>query len=191
MKKLSYLLVLGVFFLGCKSNPTGTNSELKFERISGFVQKGPFINGTQIVMNELNNNLSQTGRTFSTQIITDDGSFQLSNIALDSPFVEFSGSGFYFNEVSGELSASPLTLLALSDITNRSSVNVNLLTHLERRRVEFLIGQGKSFSEAKSTSQLEILSLFGFDIDNMETSETLNMAQNSESNAILIAVSVI
>lgn len=169
------------------------NPEQNIEKkeVSGFVQKGPFVNGTEIIMSELNSNLEQTGNVFSTQITNNKGSFEIKNAALTSSFVEFSSSGFYFDEVKGDISASQLNLYALSDITNISTVNVNLMTHLEKRRVEFLINNDYSFSEAKELAQTEILSIFGFEKDAMQESESLDISVNTEDNAILLAISVI
>ncbi len=193
LKRVSILafLILPVILVinGCQKDEL--IKEIKKERISGFVQKGPFINGTQILMSELNSDLEQTGKLFSTEIVSNTGLFQINDIALTSNFVQFSGSGFYFDEVKGEASASQLTLFALSDITDLTSVNVNIMTHLERRRVEYLIGQNMSFAKAKETAQSEILAMFGFDNTEMEESENLDITVDNDANAILLAISVI
>jgi uncharacterized protein (TIGR02145 family) len=178
-----------LIFLGCEKEQI--SQEIKKEKVSGFVQKGPYINGTQILMSELNASLEQTGKLFTSQIINDRGSFVINNIELTSSFVEFSASGFYFDEVKGELSSAPLTLFALADITDQSTVNVNILTHLERRRVEYLVNQGTGFSNAKNTAQAEVLAIFGIEKDNMQESENLDISVNSEDNAILLAISLI
>jgi hypothetical protein len=142
-------------------------------------------------MYELNSSLNQTGKAFSTQITDNGGSFEINDVELSSQFVEFLASGYYFNEITGNISPSVLTLYALSDITDISTVNVNILTHLEKSRVEYLIGKGKDFSEAKDTAQKEILTIFGFPVQNMDNSEMLNISVNKEENAILLAISII
>ena len=197
MKKLFYLRLFAIGFIGAiafivnSCSKPEDETEIKKERVSGFVQKGPFINGTQILMAELNSDLEQTGNLFSTQIVSNTGAFEINDIALSSNYVEFSASGFYFDEVKGETSAAQLTLFALSDISDISSVNVNILTHLERRRVEYLINQNMSFAQAKQTAQSEILAMFGFENSEMEDSENLNITIDEEGNAILLAISVI
>jgi uncharacterized protein (TIGR02145 family) len=187
---MAIVFVLVLSWAGCQKDDIGS-SEIKKEHITGFVQKGPFINGTQILMSELSADLEQTGKLFSTQIVSNTGLFQINDIALTSNFVEFSGSGFYFDEVKGEASASQLTLFALSDITDLTSVNVNIMTHLERRRVEYLIGQDMSFAKAKETAQSDILAIFGFDNTEMVDSENLDITVNNDANAILLAISII
>jgi len=46
--------------------------------------------------------------------------------------------------VSGKKSISTITLYAIADLTDRSSLNVNLLTHLEHERVLKLAEGGKA-----------------------------------------------
>ena len=159
--------------------------------MSGFVQRGPFINGTSILLTELNPKLEQTGNVFNTQITNNRGSFEMENVILTSSFVEFSASGFYYDEVKGDISIAPLNLYALSDIANINTVNVNILTHLEKRRTQHLVKQKESFAKAKKKAQSEILGIFGFGNDEMQGSETLDISVNHNDNAILLAISLI
>ncbi len=85
-------------------------------------------------MRELDNSLLPTGRTFTGTIDDNTGTFSAKG-DLSSPYVELSADGYYFNEVSGSLSTAKLTLQALSDLTDSSSVNVNLMTHLEKNEL--------------------------------------------------------
>ena len=160
--------------------------------IDGYVQKGPFINGTAITVSELNQKLIATGKNFTTQIIDNKGSFSLKDITLQSNFVQLIAEGFYFDEVRGEKSAAQLTLFALADVSNMSSVNVNLLSHLEKDRVIYLMQEEeKSFATAKKQAQQEILAIFGIEKTDMTTSELLDISQDGDDNAILLAVSAI
>ncbi|MDI1324330.1 MAG: BspA family leucine-rich repeat surface protein [Algoriphagus sp.] len=167
------------------------NQSIKKEKISGFVQKGPFVRGTSILMSELNSELAQTGKVFTSQIINDQGLFEITNIELNSSFVEFSSSGFYFNEVTGEISSAPITLTSISDLSNKSSINVNVLTHLEKKRVENLIKEGKSFSEAKKQAKNEVLSIFSIVLDSNSDFEDYDISKNTEEGGILLAISII
>lgn len=159
--------------------------------IKGYAQKGPFINGSAITVFDLQANLAPTGRSFSEQIIDNKGSFELNNIELSSNLVSIRTDGYYFNEVSGKQSASQITLNALADITGKSNININLLTHLEKARVEFLMKSGKTFSEAKAQAQKEILAIFNIERSNIKVSESLNITEQGEDNAILLAISSI
>lgn len=182
---LTFLLILVSY--SCKKD----EPKIIKEKVTGQVQKGPYINGTSITMSELNSSLAQTGNIFTTQISNNIGSFEIDNISLTSSYVEFSASGYYFDEVKGNLSIAPLNLFAISDIRDISTVNVNILTHLEKQRVNYLIKHNKSFSEAKKTAQGEILAIFGFKLSDINNSETLDISVNSESNAVLLAISTI
>jgi uncharacterized protein (TIGR02145 family) len=178
-----------ILFYSCKK---GTNENIiKKEKLSGYVQKGPYINGTQIELYELNSSLVQTGKTFSTQISNNTGSFDINQVALSSKYVEFSASGYYFNEVTGDISIAPLTLNALSDITDITSVNINILTSLEKKRVEYLVKNGMSFAVAKDSAQQQVLAIFGFRNKTISHSENLDISLDKQENAILLAISLI
>lgn len=172
---------------GCKKE----EEKIIKSQVNGQVQKGPFVNGTSITMSELNTSLAQTGNVFTTQITNNKGSFEINNINLSSSYVEFNANGFYFDEIKGEISAAPLNMFALADIRDISTVNVNIITHLEKQRIDYLIKQNKTFSEAKKIAQTEILSIFDYSLSGIGNSESLDISVNNESNAILLAISVI
>jgi len=142
-------------------------------------------------MYELDSKLAQTGKVFNVTISDNKGSFEIDNITLSSNFVYLSADGFYYNEIAGAVSSASLKLTALSDITDISTINVNILTHLEKRRIEYLVKQGKTFKEAKTTAQKEILAIFGFTQANMKPSESLDISAIGDDNAILLAISLI
>jgi len=110
---------------------------------------------------------------------------------LNSQFVEFTSSGFYFNEVSGEISISPLTLTSISDIGDKNSININVLTHLEKKRVETLMKEGKTFSESKKQSRDELLSIFSMSSSNDTSFEEFDISKNTEEGGILLGISII
>jgi len=75
----------------------------------------------------------------------------------------------------------------LVDVEDISSANVNVLTHLEKPRVEYLVQQQKmSFSAAKQQAQNEVLAIFGFEPIS-SSSEVLNLTKD----AVLLAISCI
>ena len=193
MKNLNMLALIALIlaFCSCSQEQEVNTAVLDVQTIGGYVQKGPFLNGTSITFSELSEEFVPTGKNFSTQINDNKGSLELLNLTLVSPYVELEANGFYYNEVKNENSAAQLTMYALSDLTDKSSLNVNVLTHLERNRVKHLIANGLSFSEAKSQSQREILSLFEIDKQNVTNSELLDITKQGDDNAILLAVSVI
>lgn len=189
MKKLP-LLIFSLFILfatSCKKE----NVDVQLDEITGYVQKGPFINGTSITLSELSNTLTQSGKTFSSQISDNKGTFSLENLELNSNYIELKANGFYFNEVTNQNSSAQLTLYALSDISDKSDLNVNVLSSLEKGRVEYLVSQGNEFTAAKEQAQTEILSIFEINQDNVPVSELMDISKTGDDNAILLAISVI
>ncbi len=165
---------------------------LKKELFSGYVQKGPFINGSSVTISELDTLLDQTGRSYSTTVSDNSGSFEQKKIELVSKYVQLKADGYYFNEVSGESSTGQLTLYALSDVSVVNSANINVLTHLEKSRVEYLVQENKmTFAAAKNQAQTEVLQIFNLEMLADSTSESLNLNGLGEDNAILLAVSCI
>ena len=148
-----------IFLLVVACNNSDTPEIVKKDILKGFVQKGPFNIGTSVSLAELTNDFTPTGKNFTTQITDNNGSFEFSNIELVSPYVVLQSNGFYFNEMTGENSAAQLTLYAIADISDQSTLNVNVLTHLEKPRVEYLVSQGKPFSEAKALALADVLNL--------------------------------
>jgi hypothetical protein len=192
-KTSSVRIITGIFLTiilaSCESKEKSENTYNR--NLTGYVQKGPFLNGTTITVAELNDDLSQTGKTFSAEILDNKGTFSLDNLVLASKFVELRANGFYFNEVSGQNSQAQLSLSALADVTDNNSLNVNVLTHLEKSRVAYLISEGMSFSDAKHQAQQEILKIFEISKPDIKSSELLDISKAGDDNAILLAVSTL
>ena len=161
--------------------------------LGGQAQKGPFNNGTAINVAELTNTLSPTGRNFSSAITDNTGRFAVANVQLESPYVELRATGFYFNEVSNEISDAQLTLFAISNLTGKTSLNVNILTHLEKNRMVTLMSgdNPKTFAQAKLQAQEEVLAIFDYSRANVPESELLDISQDGAANAKLLAMSAI
>jgi len=186
------LTVLLFIAFSCENTTEPDDNKIKIEvALSGAVQKGPFLNGTSVLISELEENLTPTGRNFSSQIENNAGIFQLSSVEYSSQYVELKADGYYYNEISGSASSSPIALYALSDITNRESVNINMLTTLERPRIKQLINNGLTFSAAKDSIYKDILRAFSFPLDSIISPEDLNISAEGEENAKLLAISLI
>jgi hypothetical protein len=179
-----YLIALIFLFPACKDkNKDADSSQVKKEVFKGYAQKGPFVNGSSVTISELDANLNQTGKTYFTTISDNLGSFEQKNIELVSNYVELKVDGYYFNEVQGQTSIGQMTLYALVDVAGVNSANVNVLTHLEKPRVEYLVKQGVSFATAKKQAQREILAIFGFDAA-ITSSESLDLTIDTALLAI-------
>ena len=182
---------LGTFYGNEVTFTTPDSNNIENALVSGFAQKGPFLNGSSIILSELDENFNPTGLNYTTQIIDNSGEFELSGVSLVSQYATLRVDGFYFNEVCGVQSNSQITLNAISNISDVSNINLNVLTHLEKARVEYLISNNSStLEEAKSQAQSEILSIFNIS-ETIDNSENLNISGSSQGDAILIAISSI
>ncbi|MCQ2063526.1 MAG: hypothetical protein MJY99_09365 [Fibrobacter sp.] len=160
--------------------------------LAGISQKGPFVTGSVVTLQELNGiTLNQTGKSFKGSIKSDKGDFVIAGIDLSSQYAVLEASGYYRDEITGKKSPGPITLRAITDLSNRKTVNINLLTHLEYDRVMFLVDKKKrSIAKAKAQAEKEIFDIFGIDGEIVE-SEDLNIFKPGDANAALLAVSVL
>ena len=207
MKTRFLFYLLGVLFLvSCENSPLNDDGEkiidenlppiedaivkdiVKKDVFAGYAQKGPFINGSSVLILELDTNLNQTGKSYSTSIVNNLGAFEKKNIELISNYVQLKVDGYYFNEITGKPSTGQISLTALVDVADIESANINVLTHLERNRVEYLVKEENiPFVEAKQQAQREILRIFSLEMPDITDSESLNLTDD----AILLAISCI
>ena len=164
---------------------------VKNKSISGVSQKGPFVTGSTIKLYELDGKkFAQTGKSFSGKITSDDGKFSVSSVSLASQYASLEATGYFRNEVTGGKSNGTITLNAITDLSDRKNVNVNLLTHLEYDRVMHLIESGINFTAAKKQAKAEILNAFGIKGE-FANSEDLDIFGKGDGNAALLAFSVL
>jgi hypothetical protein len=160
--------------------------------VAGVSQKGPFVTGSVVTVQELDGiTLKQTGKSFKGSIKSDKGDFAIKDINLESQYAILEANGYYRDEISGKKSSGTVTLRAFTDLSNRKTVNINLLTHLEYERVMYLVTEKKkSIAEAKEQAEKEILASFAIEGEFAE-SEDLNIFKSGDGNAALLAVSVL
>lgn len=162
-------------------------------RLSGAVQKGPFVVGSTVTASVLDTDGNPTGDVFSTMTADDLGSFSLTVPAEQA--IRLEATGGYYNEVTGQLSVGSLTLRAFYAGSVASEVFVNLVTHLSAPRVERLVAGGASFTDAVSQAESELRAALAvvpaalvIDADGTE----MNLAGgDTPSNAYLFAVSTV
>ncbi|MDR6783848.1 RagB/SusD family nutrient uptake outer membrane protein [Pedobacter africanus] len=177
------------FLMACskKNDPSEPDQKVT---IRGTVEKGPFVRGSVVTIYELNSELNPTGRSFKSEIQDDKGSFSLVDIELASNYVQLSVNGFYFNEVTGNLSTAQITLNAIADIASNKQINVNVLSHLEEKRVKSLMKkEKKSFNEAKKQALTEIYTAFFVKTSPTTSSELVSLTKNDDNSNILLGIS--
>lgn len=192
LKKAVVVVTIGMMAMlqSCSSNddldgytPTNFN-------VGGKVEKGPFVRGTAIQMQPLDADLDETGESFTSTITDNEGTFIFGSKLLKSPYVKLSASGYYFNEVTGELSKGTLALNAVANLQNAADVNLNILSHLKYQRVMDLVAKdGKSFKEANNQAQEEVLKTFGLEKYAKTDVNHFSITSGTDEAAALIAVS--
>ncbi|WP_241520788.1 Kelch repeat-containing protein [Steroidobacter cummioxidans] len=106
-------------------------------------------------------------------------------------------SGYYFSELSGQISQGTLTLKGIYDVGNQSnqSAYVNIMTHLINNRVIALLGQGLTATNAIAQAQRELVDAFSSalptsDPGKFSSLSVYNVAgTNDAGNAYLLALS--
>lgn len=192
---------ISIFLVACGNDSSKTSGgsvedqevvAIYDKTISGVSQKGPFVNGSSVTVQELDGEtLAQTGNSYEGKIKNDMGEFSVKVTKLASQYALLKANGFYRNEVSGEKSKSQVTLYALTDLSNRNEVNVNLLTHLEYERSLYLVSaDSMSVTDAKKQAEKEVLASFGID-GNFANSEDLSIFGKGDESAALLAVSIL
>ncbi len=181
-----------VLIAGCSDKETELSIDNPLAgkyQLSGKVEKGPFVRGSSISIQPLDETMTAIGTVFSGEILDDAGSFDIGQIQLASQFVRIASDGYYFNEVSGTLSTGQLHLIALANLSDKTTVNVNILTHLKSARIQKLIQSGKSFAEADKQANRELLSQFGLQEYENTPAESMTITSGNAGSGILIAVS--
>lgn len=195
-------LVCGAMFWACSdSGSDGTDVvggasgdsgiiAIKNQEVTGVAQKGPFVTGSSVVLKETSaaGDFKPTNRVFYATTRSDKGDFRIEGISLESQYVRLTVTGYYERETTGENSACQVSLNALSDISNRDEININVLTHLEYGRILRLIKKGKTFAEAKKQAHKELMKAFYYE-DLIRESESLDITQSGDDDKALKKIS--
>lgn len=193
MNKFFFAAIAAVLmFASCSSNSESEGPDApRKKQILGLIEKGPFVEGSEVTLTDLNKDLSQTGKSYTTNTTNDLGKFDFGQaLSLSSGLVELKTNGYFYNECSGKLSDSQITLKAIADTDGAANLNVNLLTHLEYARVKFLVKSGMSFKQAKEQAETEILKTFAI-TDKIVSPEKISLTDNNKNASILLAISSI
>ena len=193
------VLVVGTMFWACSDGEktAGGSTEdagiiaIKDLDVAGVTQKGPFVKGSAVTVQGIDcKTLKQTDEHFEGEVKSDKGDFTVKEVSLKSTCALFEVTGLYRSEITGKKSSKELTLRALTDLKDRENVNINILTNLEYERLLYLVTEkGKTFAEAKSQAEAEVLAAFDI-AGSFEEFEKLNIFESGEGNAALLAVSV-
>lgn len=165
--------------------------------LEGLAQKGPFQVGSQVIVQELDARLAAEGVVYFTDTRDDFGAFSLA-AKIKSPFVEVRVSGYAYDELHFSPTDGPIELRTLVPVgkaepSEGASVHaaLNLLTDLQSARLRRLMTEGMDYADAEAQSRGELLSAFGLPPNAATTPfHQLDLSQDGEANAILLALSV-
>ena len=173
---------------GGTSDDAGIIADLN---VAGLAQKGPFVKGSVVTVQGIDcKTLNFTDEVFNGEVKSDKGDFSVDEVELSSTCAVFEVKGKYRNEISGAVTDGEMTLHALTNLKERNSVNINVLTELEYKRVMNLVTEEEMlFDDAKKQAAKEVLAMFNVKGD-VAKSEDLNILEKGDGNAALLAVSV-
>ena len=137
----------------------------------------------------MDSKLQVRGDFYSSTIQDDMGNFSFGSKLFEAPYAELTANGYFFNEVEGELSSGTLSLRALVDLSDKTTVNVNVLTHLKYQRVQRLVEGGMSFKEANTQAQKELFTAFGLQRYEDKDASSFSIIGGTDESAVLIAIS--
>ncbi len=189
LKGFVVVIVLSLMTLSCSKSDDIETFEPQTYNVGGNVEKGPFVSGSTITMQPMNAKMQPSGQMYTTTIQDNTGSFTFGSKLFDAPFAELTANGYFFNEVKGDLSSGTLNLRAVVDLSNQSTINVNILTHLKYQRILNLVGQGSNFREANKQAQKELFTAFGLSQYADTDASLFSIVKGNDESAALIAVS--
>lgn len=185
---------------GSDSGQDGSTGAVEVS-LSGAVQKGPFVLGSSVAVSPVNGLGNASGTVYNTATIDNLGRFAVEFAYQGGVSIE--GNGYYYNEVTGDLSQANLTLRAFYNVTQQGeqSAYVNILTHLAYGRVKQLLQEtgnaGASTIPASVIAQaeaelMEALTIGGPGFDPQASYLEMNIVGgDSDADAYAFAVSTI
>jgi len=196
MKNLLKLFILIILITSCKKeenlDPNTDDQTLQID-LKGVIQKGPFRTGSVVQIYELDKDLNQTGRVFSTTVYDNlDGSFSIDNLQLESKYIELKVEGYFFDEMIGKASDQKIELKSICDVTQSDICNVNILTHISYERIKYLVREKNMlFEDAKKQTEEDIFNIFYFSSNSEPQFQTLDLSKSGEFNNKLLCISSI
>ena len=93
-----YLAVLLVLTCSGNDDDGEGKQHVTKQDVHGFIEKGPFVQGSKVTLYDLDSQLGQTGKSYSTNTSSNLGNFDFgSQIDLSSSYAEFETNGFFYN----------------------------------------------------------------------------------------------
>lgn len=158
--------------------------------VKGKVEKGPLVSGSTVEMRTLDKDMTPTGASYTTTIENNTGDFNYGSLKMNSPYAKLTADGYFFNEVDGDLSNSTIKLNAIVDLSDNSTINVNIVTHIKSQRIVYLVtSKGMSFAEANKQAQNELMTAFALQNYATKDASQYSIIAGDDAAGALIAIS--
>ena len=197
--RATFVLALAVLMAACSDDKMagGTTEDagvIANLDVAGLAQKGPFVKGSVVTLQGVDcKTMDFTDEVFKGAVINDDGEYVVENVNLSVVCALLEVTGYYLNENTGKKSTGEISLHALTDLSDRKNVNINVFTELEYKRVMNLVTEKKmSFVEAKKQAEKEVLTAFDVNAedDDFALFEDLDVFEKGKENVALHDVGV-
>lgn len=158
--------------------------------IKGVAELGPFKTGAKVSVASADaKTMAETPGAASATVSSNLGAYTAQG-SLTSAIASITVSGSYLDFTFDEAKTSS-GLKLLTDLRERKTANVNVLTHLEYDRVKYLVSQeGLSFTAAKTRAEKEVRAALGFRSDSTMF-EDISLYDRNNAGANLLAISTI
>lgn len=158
--------------------------------VSGVAELGLFAEGATVSLNGVDaKTMALSGAPLSATVSSNLGTYKVSgDIGTAVASVEVKGK--YLNYTLDEPAATS-GIKALSDLRERTKLNVNVLTRLEYDRVQYLVSEmGLNFTAAKTRAEKEVLAALGLKQDST-LFEDISLYDRNQAAANLLAATTI
>lgn len=183
MKKLINLTMIMwvlMFFMmlvitSCSSDSGGNDPSAPEIEYKGKLEKGAFQKGAEIIAYGWDAVTGFNGESYATTTTDNLGNYTLKSSKIrDILYVK--AEGYFYNENSNTVSDSTLKLYGIIDST-KVPWNINVLTHIIKDRVVFLLESGATYDSAVSQAMTELYANFNWTPINPGTISITNNAQ--------------
>ncbi|MDA0384635.1 hypothetical protein [Vibrio owensii] len=188
---LATVLTVPLALTGCGGSSDGHNNGSGQQyQFSGAVQKGPLQPGSVVTINELNQDLQPTGRSYTTQIEDYEGNYSVKE-RFSTPYAELVAHGYYFNELTNHADEQ-MSMSAFVDMNATSQVNFNIATAAMKQSVMAQVQAGTEFNEAVDKATSDLLKLYSYAPEQWSghiNFYNTNLSNSGDTSTLLLVIS--
>ena len=177
--------------IGCGGSSDGHNNDSGQQyQFGGAVQKGPLQPGAVVTINELDQDLQPTGRSYTTQIEDYEGNYSVKE-RFSTPYTELVAHGYYFNELTNSTDEQ-MSMSAFVDMNATTQVNFNVATAAMKQSVMTQVQAGTEFNKAVDKTTSDLLRLYSYDPEQWADDinfYNVNLSNSGDTSTLLLVIS--